>query len=96
MGNKFTMEGEWGPLLSFLAVLIIILFAVGISTCHDPKHLGNDKIYDCPKGDWSGYTKDMMMVSDGDGRRNYYCPIDGAWIGWENDIDPLPIGGNAT
>lgn len=88
---------DWGP---WVALILIASLVIGFFTVLDVvsnrDHIGNDKIYDCPKGDWSGYTKDMTMVSDGDGRRNYYCPIDGAWIGWENDRDPLPMGGNAT
>jgi hypothetical protein len=55
-------------------------------------HLMNNKIYACPNGDWAGTTAQMKMTVGDNGFRHFYCPVDGAHIGWQSSADPYPIG----
>jgi len=55
----------------FVAIILLGVVVMWVTFSDHQKNdtvgdkLANDVQYDCPKNDWSGYTKDMVMVPGG-------------------------------
>lgn len=75
-------------IFGMLVIVMLVLPAytqVGGSFCQ----LQNGISYTCPGGDWHGNTT-QMVEHDTNGYRNYYCPIDGRYLGEQPFWSPLP------